>query len=403
MVVISLLNLVSSTLYFLMFLMLCRMRPRTSSHNILTLAALALFQWNILAYFVYNTVSLDVLRVLVPVSCIGLFLFFPLNLHFAYSIRYGKPMPHVLALALYTPALIFCVINFFHPISLDPAISPDGEILWNLPVTDPLQKIWMAYALSTWMVPVFFYLRNIHSAGLAREKKQAAVLSKVSAVLAVIILAEYYLNGFIPGWDIPSQSTLCFCPWVLTMLYAIWKYGFLQIAPEQLTKTILDSVEDLVLLYDLKGKLAYMNGKAERILGEKQMLTESRHLIIEHRVTPVLSSLNEWRMGTPSHLHTVTIPRSGNDGGSVLTVDLRVRPIFDRFSDPLGVLVTGTVVPGFRELLAAYHLTSRETEVLEYLTAGWTIGKTARALLIKERTVKAHISSIYVTVKTTAP
>jgi DNA-binding CsgD family transcriptional regulator len=46
-------------------------------------------------------------------------------------------------------------------------------------------------------------------------------------------------------------------------------------------------------------------------------------------------------------------------------------------------------------VLQAYHLTDREAEVLQYLAAGLSIGSTARVLSITERTVKAHITSIY--------
>lgn len=52
-------------------------------------------------------------------------------------------------------------------------------------------------------------------------------------------------------------------------------------------------------------------------------------------------------------------------------------------------------MPTIAETMEAYGLTRREREVLEHLMAGLTIGTTADRLSITERTVKAHITSIY--------
>jgi DNA-binding CsgD family transcriptional regulator len=207
-----------------------------------------------------------------------------------------------------------------------------------------------------------------------------------------------------------------------------------------------------VILYDTDGQRVYGNRKAREIFGEAKIGTERGHdttaelergeaeaRIRETAVIPLLNSCSGWSADHPEKQFTLRLPPDGSlpavplgsavdlteeplptaaeapeelntqekrqspshreDRGerrhSPLNLKLRVKPVLDRFDDPLGVLVFGTVLPSFAELLDSYRLTDREAEVLDYLLAGWTIRKTARTLCITERTVKAHITSIY--------
>jgi hypothetical protein len=55
------------------------------------------------------------------------------------------------------------------------------------------------------------------------------------------------------------------------MVCAIWNYGFLRVSPGLLAEKILDSVEDLVLLYDVNGKRVYQNNKSLTVLNGKKI------------------------------------------------------------------------------------------------------------------------------------
>ncbi len=474
MALLNILNIVAAAFYLYLFVAVQRMKIRGREHWILSLMALALFQWVFSAYFVYNSRSLEILRILLPFSCIGMFFSFPLNFHFAYSVVFKRPLPKLIFVPIYAVAVCFSIIQFVHPFSRKILIGPEGEIILTQAVDSPLNLLWMSYALACWVIPAYFFIRYHRRAVLNREKKQSALLIRMILFTITIVMAEYYLTLLVPNWSIPSQSPLLFAPWVGAMVYAIWRYGFLRISPGLLAEKILDSVEDLVVLYSMDGRAVYRNRKAEGILGESKILPEGSAVpgstaaahtaatgtagswkvlpgsaapdaeLVEKAVQPLLSKSEAWNADYPERQLSLQVPSDGSGGrdrsdlernrlGPPLledepnsepareiaarpprstepgeggggsdaieqhrfTIDFRVKPILDRFGDPLGVLVSGTVVPHFSDLLAPYRLTGREEEVLEHLMAGRTIAETAKSLYITDRTVKAHISKIY--------
>jgi DNA-binding CsgD family transcriptional regulator len=179
------------------------------------------------------------------------------------------------------------------------------------------------------------------------------------------------------------------------MVYAIWKYGFLRISPRLLTEEILDSIEELVLLYDLEGNRVYENYKANTVLGSGKALALFSPDPLREPVARLLKGAGSWRQGEPERRLRVRVPDAPVAPEHWFTIEGRVKPVFDRFNDPLGLVVSGSVAPEESELVDNFQLTDREAEVLEFLLAGWTIGRTAKALHITERTVKAHITNIY--------
>ena len=397
MAVLNILNITAAAFYLYLFVAVQKMRVRQREHRILRLTALALFQWTLTAYFVYNGNNVEVLRILLPISCLGLFFFFPLNFHFSYSVVHSRPLPKPLFAAIYSIGAAFWIIQFFHPLSMKVIEGPKGIAVLTQAIDSPLNPVWMLYALSCWLVPTVFYIRYRKAAVLNRERKQANLLIRMLVLTIIIVMSEYYLTPLIPWWNIPSQSPILFTPWVGAMVYAIWKYGFLRISPGQLTEKILDSVEDLVILYSMDGKAVYRNRKTASILGDGKIHRGEHADHLETAIAPLLRDQGSWTPDYPEKQLNLRVwqHKERDSGTESFIIKFRIKPVLDRFDDPLGVLATGTMVPRYADILESYLLSKREAEVLEYLMAGWTIEKTARTLYITERTVKAHISSIY--------
>jgi len=78
----------------------------------------------------------------------GMFFFFPLNLHFAYSIVIDRSMTKPLFIILYSIALVLSVVQFFHPISMKVLESADGTVVLIAATDSPLSPVWTIYALS---------------------------------------------------------------------------------------------------------------------------------------------------------------------------------------------------------------------------------------------------------------
>ncbi len=452
MALLNIINIAAAAFYLYLFVAVRSMKVRGREHRILALAMLALFQWTISTYFVYNSNSIVSLRIIIPFACIGMFFFSALNLHFVYSFVFKRKMPTVIFGSLYALALLFSLLNFLESFTLRAEAGPGEEVALVQAIDTPLHYLWISYYTVIWLLPIYFYVQYRRRSSLRREKKQTTLLIWVIPLTLTVMLGDYYITALIPRWELPPKSPIFFIPWVGAMVYVIRRYGFLRISSCPLTEKILDSVEDLVILYDTHGQRVYRNRKARDILGGAKIRHERGHAaavelergeaearIIETAVNPLLSSRDGWSADYPEKQFTLRLSPDGslpavplgsaagpnearlppvpqstegvnaqerrqaplereNRGerlNNPLTLNLRVKPVLDRFNDPLGVLVFGTVLPSLAELLENYGLTDREVEVLDYLLAGWTIRKTARTLFITERTVKAHITSIY--------
>jgi DNA-binding CsgD family transcriptional regulator len=393
--VINVLNILSSAFALYLFIVVRRMRVRRREHLLLSLAALTLFVWNTAGYVVYNTQSMEILQVLLPASFVPMFLFFPLVFHFAYAVYRKRRLPLWLAAVVYLPALALCVLGFFAPVSLVPVVTDTGAIALEVPVGEPATAFWSIYAVSCWIASLVLSLRYYHATSLNRERRMGRILVTSFTICLIVVFSEFYLTAMVDWWTVPSQSPLLMSIWVGAMVYAIWKYGFLKISPQLLADQILDSIEDLVLLYDMKGEPVYRNRKAVSILRAPRQVAPAAADPFAEPVGRLLAASDSWSSSEPErHIRTHITPES-NGHPRRLTAAVRLRPVHDHYGDPLGVVLTATIQPQLKELLRPYHLTDREAEVLEYLGAGLSIARTAAALEITERTVKAHITSIY--------
>ncbi len=396
----ALLNIVyvaTAAFYLVLVAIVRRMSVRGREHALLILSALALFQWTLTAYFVYNTNTLEVARVLLPISCVGMIAFFPLNLHFGFAVSTKRKLPAVVAIAIYSIAGALTAINVVHPFSMLAVEAPDGTVTITPAFDSPLNLVWMVFVLSCWLIPVWFYARYLRKTKLNRERRQARLLLTVIVVTILLVMGEYYLVPLIPGWELPSQSPILFACWMAAMVYAIWRYGFLQLSPGLLHERILDSVEDLVVLYGTDGHAVFRNRKADLLLAASTGKPCRDRELVERGIAPLLARRDEWTSDEPERRLTLRLASNGFDGPNDegVTVRFRLKALVDRFGDPLGVLVSGTLVASLADATKRYGFTSREADVLERLMAGWTIERTADALAITERTVKAHITSLY--------
>jgi len=283
------------------------------------------------------------------------------------------------------------IANFVHPFSLLPVVSADGLTL--TPAAGmPMTMAWFGYAAITWLTAVWLYAAHSRSARTQRERRQGRVLAITAAVSLVVVVTEYHLPLFIEGWTLPSQAPALLTLWMGVMVYGVWRYGLLRISPQVLAEQILYSIEDLVLLYDMNGNRAFANRKAATILGPPTSTRNSRADPFRDTVARALAGAPEWQPDEPERQFQTAVPTNVD---TPLILRARVKPAFDRFGDPLGVVVAASVIPEAVAVLDQFHLTDRETEVLQYLASGYSIGRTSDALSIGTRTVKAHITHIY--------
>ncbi len=401
--VLNALSVLAAALSLYLAVVVARMKIRNAEHGILVAAAGTLFAWNSVAYAVNTSYSADTVAWLIPVWCILMFLFVSLHLHFALTLLRPRMRAHWIPVLIYVPAAAFAVLALRMPIGVELGNASVADPAVAQASATPVNLLWLVYAGACFLVPLFLYERHHRLTTVNRHRRQTALLSWWVAGVFVLVFGEYALNRAVPAWDLPMQSPLFMSVWAAGVLYAIWKYGFLKISPAVISEEILDEVEDLVVLYTVDGQLSYMNRRAAAVLGAMRRGRAAAPESLRRALTQYLGTPASWRADEPSKRFRLRLARTGstahNETGCnetcYLSLEMHARPLFDQFRDPVGILLTATVLADCSEALTDFGVTAREAEVFECLAAGWTIRRTAQMLAISQRTVKAHISHLY--------
>lgn len=239
---------------------------------------------------------------------------------------------------------------------------------------------------------------------LNRERKQFRLLSTALAATLLITLGEYPLAGrVIPAWTVVLSPVLQSL-WILAMVVAIEKYQFMNLMPEAVAKDILRITDEAILLVDIEGKVVYANPSARRLVDHHGRSTsflpglfevpQELHTVVDTSDTvPGTQVTPETSAAEGAHRRPQMVTRSIVVDSQVYRV--RYRAVYDKFGDFLGILILCALLRALSSAQREFGLTDREQEVLELLVTGWTNADVANSLGITERTVKAHISSIY--------
>ncbi|MBN2353876.1 MAG: PAS domain-containing protein [Spirochaetales bacterium] len=202
-------------------------------------------------------------------------------------------------------------------------------------------------------------------------------------------MTEAYLIA--PLLNIPSFSpvfgTLCmFGIWV-----AMLRYRLLAVTDKKVCRDMIETMDAFVLMLDAGGRVVMQNRTAERLLGRSLKDTAGRPLAeVIGDTADCREALSSLKAGRPAADACQISP----DGGKT-ELALRFSPVKDAAGDPLGFMVLGREVKGVRHFRRRFQVTAREWEAIHKLVTGATNREIAHTLGIAERTVKAHLSSVY--------
>jgi DNA-binding CsgD family transcriptional regulator len=225
-----------------------------------------------------------------------------------------------------------------------------------------------------------------------REKKQSRIL--IAGGLAVMIICgiinftSWCLNLF-------TQASSFVLIWIITVCYTLWKYRFLAITPELISRNVLGRMDDSVIMFNKQKEVVLVNEKTTRLLNlsQEDMINKPVSLFIKgfSLLTKDIESLfkGNRRDNFSTRLSYV------NKNKQMIVMTARFSLVKDRFDDTLGILLLATEVEGIKHFKAFYSLTDRELEVIHFVRIGLPYEQIAQRLAISRRTVKAHVSHIY--------
>lgn len=251
--------------------------------------------------------------------------------------------------------------------------------------------------VSLYLVSMIVFLGVWHRrSSLRKVKKQSRILiiAQLLTIMCVLIDTYYlfYLGDFFQ-YKTPGASTFYFIIWYAGMAYALLRLRLIKRDSLAYQGRVLAEIEEGVLLMDTEFRIQWYNEAFSQLLDLHENLVQndvSEIVRPDDRFKSDLASLD----GQRKHSLSTRLDLA-YDGLELLRVEARVSKLEDEFGDPTGYLLIVKEAKTLQHLKRQYGITNREAEVIRHIVAGLSNQDIAWQLQITERTVKAHVTSIF--------
>jgi DNA-binding CsgD family transcriptional regulator len=242
-------------------------------------------------------------------------------------------------------------------------------------------------------VILFFWKRRTRS---IKEKLQASILL-YGFLGAVFLFLGHNIVFFhqleIISLQIPGIDMLFFLPWFFGIFYGIVRFRLLSVTPEFVSRELIESIDESIILLDGDGKIVFSNDK----IGVSPKAVKNANsglggLIVECRALE--EEIGRLLKGEFSSFVCRCTYRAGDE--RQVPVNAKFSLVKDSFGDALGIMVVAKRVKEMKQLRALYRLTRREGEILEQMILGLPYKEITNILDISRNTLKRHIANIYV-------
>jgi hypothetical protein len=231
----------SAVLYLYLGVTVLRGQPRKTTHWFLTGSSFSLALSTGLVYFLYHAKTIAQGRLFFSLSVIGLVLFLTLQNFFVRSMTGKLSWRYMLLIIL--PAAV-------------PAAFIRSADSWVFPIVrgGPGMYSIIGYFCIAFGSGIVFLLSWYRTAVLRREREQAKLLLISSVAVIIFAGIDIILHLTTNVSRLVSLIPFVFVPWVVGYVIAIRKYQLLNITPEMVTRRILESIDEQVILVDPGGK-----------------------------------------------------------------------------------------------------------------------------------------------------
>ncbi len=365
---------------------------RNAENRLFFAMTLCLAEWLVCAAFGYSAADVETVTFWFRLSSFGFLFLHPFTVHFILKLS-GRPTRRLLLGILYGLSFVFL------PLALTKGIVFSGfekhHGFW-IGKTDYGSLSFYLLLLQIHCYYGFCYyllLRWRKETVSLREKKQAEII--LVALAATVLL--YNLEPFVLPL-ISSYPNLVLSPnmglvWATGILVAAVKYRLLSLTSSAMNGEIVGGLEESVVLLDTNLKVMALNAKAGEIFGLAEGNSFTALLERTAERTQAEQALRA-RPDRPEIRRTLRL-HIETEERIVRLIDLRISRIRDRFGDFLGFLLTAREARRLDVIAGEYGITPRELLVIEYILSGISNREIAEQLEVSERTVKAHITSIY--------
>jgi len=184
------------------------------------------------------------------------------------------------------------------------------------------------------IVLTIWYRKSSHP---LQRKQAKIILGTVLISLIFYIISVYVLPNF-KTYYVPNISHLVLVFWVVGMGFAILRYRFIVLTPEEIAPQILKTMADPLIVVDKNLKISMVNDSASNILGY------SKNYLIGLKLQELFPEEQFFKgdlfqkLPLKGHVENVEILYRGRDG-AIIPFLLSASLICDRFKLPAGIVI----------------------------------------------------------------
>ncbi len=369
------------------------LNDRGNKLNILfSLICFAMVIWTLSAGLIYSQKNNEHLFIIGKIGYVGIFFYFPLNLHFHLILSKIKTNIRLIIL-YYMPAVLLNVYHVLGYSFITKFIKYKGEWVGIVDPNNVVLYLYCLYILFCLVISVIALYKWGRRTTINKEKKYSRFIlisymfANLTSFLMTLVLPILRI------YDYQAVGVSFFYLYVIALFYIIVKLRFLNINYSLMAEEIISKINDIVILLDTEMKVIDINNKYTEVLSTtiKEIRKKSFFdLIVE----------NEY---LKSRINDIIEKRIGNfslninykkDNEYIITKSY-FSEIKDRFGDLTGFLVISTEIKEVKQFQKYFKITNKELEIIELIISGFTYKDTSSKLNVTEKTIEAHLTNIY--------
>ena len=257
-----------------------RLNPRSTANRLFFAVCLSFAQWALFYVFMHSIHVKENIWFWYRWSSAGAILQTSLIVHFLLllarrGVEPGPALGKGVYAILYLPAAFFIYTGITGQLGV-----VDFTRMHNawVGVYDPRNSYSLAYNIWYNLMMVFCFIIVIKwkkRTGAEHEKKQANTILFYGIIAFAVITAAYAALALL-GLRFAVLGILLFSIWIFGIWRAISRYGLLRITPHIALDSILNFMDDAVILADKEGRISWINPAAETLTGypENELLNQ---------------------------------------------------------------------------------------------------------------------------------
>ena len=306
---------------------------RTKVFGMLLFGAFSI--WSLGCTFEYLSERISQATLWVNISAIGWcafpFLGLLFYLEFSESYKYARNYLFLSLTAL--PVLFFIILQWSGNLLNDITYSSDGwTATWNL---TPVSAFFFAYFFILISACLLICVHMGKKADSRRKEKQALLLVTTGSItLLFASLSEVILP--IMNITVPHLADAIIVIWGVGVILAITRYGLLGLTPSTAADTIINTMNDVLMLIDRQGKIALVNESAKELfLGQANLIGKSFTRIVSDPAKAAAFLQAAFNPGCKSKTELIfKLP-----GGGEIPMDISASVVTDRTEPVLGLVI----------------------------------------------------------------